>query len=132
MRLLEPLPLGRMTAPNRVLFGPHETNLGDRRALSARHIGYYERRMVGGAGIVVVEEASVHASDWPYERCPLASECGPGWRELAGRAAAHGTVVVAGLSADATFHAVEHVMNSQTAEVVVIPDKGGPRAVVVK
>ncbi len=41
-------------------------------------------------------------------------------------------VVVAGLGADATFHAVEHVMNSPTAEVVVIPAKGGPRALVVK
>ena len=28
--------------------------------------------------MIVVEEASVHASDWPYERCPLAAECGAG------------------------------------------------------
>ena len=36
----------------------------------------------GGAGILVSEEASVHASDWPYERCPLATECGPGWARV--------------------------------------------------
>jgi hypothetical protein len=41
-------------------------------------------------------------------------------------------VVVAGLGADATFHAVEHVMSSPTAELVVIPAKGGPRAMAVK
>ena len=30
----------------------------------------------------MVEEASVHSSDWPYERAPLASLCGPGWRQI--------------------------------------------------
>ena len=79
MRLLEPLALRGATAPNRVLFGPHETNLGWDRSISERHLAYYERRARGGAGVVVCEEASVHESDWPYERCPLAAECGPGW-----------------------------------------------------
>jgi len=41
-------------------------------------------------------------------------------------------VLVAGLSADATFHAAEHVMNSPEAEVVVLPAKGAARAVIVK
>ena len=48
-----------------------------------RHVAYYERRAAGGAGVVVTEEASVHASDWPYERCPLAADCGPGWAAVA-------------------------------------------------
>ena len=34
-----------------------------------RHVAYYRRRAAGGAGVIVIEEASVHASDWPYERC---------------------------------------------------------------
>ena len=75
MKLLEPLVIGRgegaPTAPSRVLFGPHETNLGDGRSLSARHVAYYARRAEGGAGVIVTEEASVHESDWPYERSPL-------------------------------------------------------------
>ena len=91
MKLLEPLHLGRdgrLVAPNRVLFGPHETNLarprpGQERAIGDRHVAYYARRAAGGAGIIVTEEASVHVSDWPYERCPLAAVCGPGWREVA-------------------------------------------------
>ena len=45
MKLLEPLALGPRTAPNRILFGPHVTNLGDDdRRFTDRHVAYYERR----------------------------------------------------------------------------------------
>ncbi len=104
MKLLEPLRLGNRTAPNRIVFGAHETNLGRRRALSERHVAYYERRALGGAGVIVVEDASVHPSDWPYERAPLASACAPGWRTIvdACAAAARGEgvrpLVLAGLN----------------------------------
>ncbi len=97
MKLLEPLALGSVTAPNRVLFGPHETNLGAGRAISARHVAYYEARAEGGAGILVSEEASVHPSDWPYERAPLAEQCAAGWEQLAAVGRRHGTVVLAAL-----------------------------------
>jgi 2,4-dienoyl-CoA reductase-like NADH-dependent reductase (Old Yellow Enzyme family) len=76
--LLTPLPIGGRSAPNRVLFGPHVTNLGRGRTLSDRHVAYYRRRAEGGCGTIVVEEASVHESDWPYERAPLAAACGDG------------------------------------------------------
>ena len=97
MALLEPLRIGSRTAPSRVIFGPHETNLGRGRALSERHVAYYRRRAAGGAGVVVVEEASVHPSDWPYERAPLATECGPGWSMIADACHAEGTLVLAAL-----------------------------------
>ena len=42
--LTEPVDLGQRRAPSRVMFGPHETNLGRRRAISARHVAYYGRR----------------------------------------------------------------------------------------
>jgi 2,4-dienoyl-CoA reductase (NADPH2) len=77
--LLEPFPIGTRTAPSRVVFGPHETNLGRGRALSDAHVAYYRERALGGCGVIVTETASVHDSDWPYERAPLAAECGPGW-----------------------------------------------------
>jgi mycofactocin system FadH/OYE family oxidoreductase 1 len=84
MRILEPLPLGDLTAPNRVMFGPHVTNLGDdHRAFTPAHVAYYQRRAAGGCGIIVTEGASVHLSDWPYERAPLASKCESGWAEIA-------------------------------------------------
>ncbi|GAC1535437.1 MAG: FAD-dependent oxidoreductase [Acidimicrobiales bacterium] len=75
--------MGALTIRNRVIFGPHETNLGRGRAISERHVAYYRRRAEGGAAVIVTEEASVHRSDWPYERCPLAADCGPGWSAVA-------------------------------------------------
>ncbi|MER5393048.1 2,4-dienoyl-CoA reductase, partial [Saccharopolyspora sp. NPDC002686] len=97
MRLTEGLRLGSADAPSRVLFGPHETNLGRGRAISDRHVAYYQARAAGGAGVIVTETASVHASDWPYERAPLAAECAPGWAAVAEACRPHGTVVLAGL-----------------------------------
>ena len=98
MRLLEPLHLGALTARNRVMFGPHVTNLGDHlRRFTPRHVAYYERRAKGGCGIVVTEGASVHASDWPYERAPLASQGAPGWSAIAAACHSHGATVIAAL-----------------------------------
>ncbi len=95
--LLEPLDIGPLTARNRLVFGSHETNLGRRRGISERHVAYYERRAEGGAGLIVVEDASVHPSDWPYERAPLAAECAEGWAAVAEACHEHGTLVLAGL-----------------------------------
>ena len=97
MKLMEPLVLGSTEAPNRVMFGPHATNLGRGRSLSDRHVAYYRRRAAGGCGIVVVEEASVHRSDWPYERAPLAAECGPGWSAISAACRAHGALCLAAI-----------------------------------
>jgi 2,4-dienoyl-CoA reductase (NADPH2) len=97
MRLTEPVAVGPRTAPSRVMFGPHETNLGRGRGLSGRHVAYYERRAAGGAGLLVTETASVHPSDWPYERAPLAADCATGWADVAAACAPHGTLVLASL-----------------------------------
>jgi 2,4-dienoyl-CoA reductase (NADPH2) len=96
-RLLDPVTLAGRTAPSRVIFGPHETNLGQGRALSARHTAYYQRRAAGGAGLIITETASVHESDWPYERAPLAAACAGGWREIAAACRPYGALVLAGL-----------------------------------
>ncbi|MGI9577308.1 MAG: mycofactocin system FadH/OYE family oxidoreductase 1 [Microthrixaceae bacterium] len=95
--LLDPFRIGRLTAPNRIVFGPHETNLGRGRTISDRHVAYYARRASGGAGVIVTEEASVHDSDWPYERAPLASECAAGWAEVAQACHEYGSLVFAAL-----------------------------------
>lgn len=97
MRLTDPVTLAGRTAASRVMFGPHETNLGRRRALSPRHVAYYQRRALGGAGVIVTETASVHASDWPYERAPLAADCRDGWRRIAAACQPAGSLVLAGL-----------------------------------
>jgi mycofactocin system FadH/OYE family oxidoreductase 1 len=98
MQLLTPLPLGPRTAPNRILFGPHVTNLGaDDRSLTARHVAYYERRARGGCGTIVVEGASVHPSDWPYERAPTAERSVVGWSAVVDVCRPHGALVLASL-----------------------------------
>jgi 2,4-dienoyl-CoA reductase (NADPH2) len=97
MQLLEPIRLGSRTARNRIVFGPHDTNLGRGRSISDRHVAYYRRRAAGGAGVIVVEEASVHPSDWPLERTPLATECGPGWAAVVDACHAEGALVIAAL-----------------------------------
>ena len=79
------------------MFGPHETNLARRREISARHVAYYARRASGGCGVIVTETASVHPSDWPYERAPLAADCGPGWAEAVAACRPHGALLLAGL-----------------------------------
>ncbi|MGI9053277.1 MAG: mycofactocin system FadH/OYE family oxidoreductase 1 [Ilumatobacteraceae bacterium] len=96
--LLEALDLGVRAARNRVMFGPHVTNLGDEdRQFTRRHTAYYSRRAEGGCGTLVVEGASVHPSDWPYERAPLAERCADGWAAIAGACHDHGALVVASL-----------------------------------
>ncbi|MCD2112471.1 mycofactocin system FadH/OYE family oxidoreductase 1 [Rhodococcus rhodochrous] len=95
--LTEPITLAGRTAPSRVIFGPHVTNLGDGRSFSDRHVAYYARRARGGCGIVVTETASVHPSDHPYERAPLAERCGDGYRRIVEACRPHGTLVLAGL-----------------------------------
>lgn len=98
MRLSDPLPLGPCTAPSAVLFGPIVTNLGTaERGLSVAHGAFYARRAQGGAGIIVVEGASVHPLDWPYERAPLAERCQPGWASIADACRPHGALVLASL-----------------------------------
>jgi mycofactocin system FadH/OYE family oxidoreductase 1 len=95
--LLDPLVLAGRTAPSRVLFGPHETNLARGRALSERHVAYYARRAAGGCGVVVTETVSVHGGDHPYERAPLAADCGPGWADVVAACRPHGALVLASL-----------------------------------
>jgi 2,4-dienoyl-CoA reductase-like NADH-dependent reductase (Old Yellow Enzyme family) len=83
MNLLTSLSLGPSQATNRVMFGPHVTNLGDDdRRFTPRHTAYYARRAAGGCGVIVTEGASVHGSDWPYERAPLAERGAPGWQQI--------------------------------------------------
>lgn len=116
--LTDPLQVGPAVAPSRVVFGPHETNLGDGRALSARHVAYYARRAAGGAGIVVTETASVTGNDWPYERAPLAERAGPGWHDVARACSPHRTVVLAGIG-----HAGSQGSSAYSQEVMWAPSR---------
>ena len=98
MKLLEPLALGPRTAPNRVLFGPHVTNLGDDdRRLTDRHVAYYERRARGGCGTIVVEGASVHDSRLAVRAGPARRVAAAGWAAIVAACRPHGALVIASL-----------------------------------
>ena len=70
-RLFQPLKIGQREARNRILFGSHATNLARHNQLSSLHADYYAARAEGGAGMIVLEEHIVHASDMPYESAIL-------------------------------------------------------------
>lgn len=116
--LTDPLPIGSVRAPSRVMFGPHETNLGDGRAIGARHVAYYARRAAGGAGIIVTETASVTPGDWPYERAPAAGTAGPGWQAVGRACAPHRSVVLAGIG-----HAGGQGSSAYSQEVMWAPSR---------
>jgi mycofactocin system FadH/OYE family oxidoreductase 2 len=70
-KLFQPVRIGPREARNRIIFGSHTTNYARHNLLSAKHAQYYEARAEGGAGMIVLEEHVVHASDQPYERALL-------------------------------------------------------------
>ena len=45
----------------------------------------------------MIEEASVHESDWPYERAPRADRCAAGWARIATAIQSEGALAVAAL-----------------------------------
>ncbi len=123
MQLLTPLHIGAHRLPNRIMFGPHVTNLGGSdRTFSARHVAYYERRARGGCGMIVTEGASVHDSDWPYERAPRAQSCASSWSDIATACQSHGSLVIASLDhaggqGSSAFHQSPLWAPSRVAEV---------------
>ena len=61
-RLLEPLALGPMTLPNRIVSTAHQTNLVAEHLPTDAFIAYHEARARGGVGMIVLEAAAVHPS----------------------------------------------------------------------
>ncbi|MFG1785401.1 mycofactocin system FadH/OYE family oxidoreductase 2 [Rhodococcus oryzae] len=98
--LLTPLPLGRLTLRNRVVFSAHLTNSARGGLPTEQHIAYYEARAKGGAGLIITEEHSTHPSDWPYEKLiqGYRPEVVPHYRKLTDAVHAHGSVILAQLN----------------------------------
>lgn len=60
--LLSPLTIKHMTLRNRVMMCPMGTNYGEQNGqMSFLHMNYYEERAKGGAGLLMVENASVYS-----------------------------------------------------------------------
>jgi 2,4-dienoyl-CoA reductase-like NADH-dependent reductase (Old Yellow Enzyme family) len=58
--VFEPLRLRHKTLTSRITFGAHTANMAEDGLPAERHIGYYRERVLGGAGMVVVEPVPVH------------------------------------------------------------------------
>lgn len=65
--LFSPLRMGQVTLANRICFLAHRTNFAKRGRLNDRHIAYYHRRALGGCGLIIVGELSIHPNDRPWE-----------------------------------------------------------------
>ncbi|MCB2191288.1 MAG: FAD-dependent oxidoreductase [Deltaproteobacteria bacterium] len=65
--LFSEIRLGQTTLANRIVFGAHRTNLARHGLVGEAMLAYYHRRAQGGCGAVVVGEASLVASDHPWE-----------------------------------------------------------------
>ncbi len=96
--LATPIALRDLELKNRVVFGPHRTNLAKGRTPTRELLRYYMRQIQGGAAVLITESASVTNDDWPYEYAPLAPATVDGWKELAVYGERHHCLVVASLS----------------------------------
>lgn len=99
-KLLSPLTLRSKTAPSRIVFAAHQTNLSTHHRFEKRHVAYYAARAAGGAGLIVLEGSVVHPSDWPYEYAIFGynEQVVDGYRQVAGAVHAHGALVLAHLT----------------------------------
>ena len=65
--LFNPLMMGKVTLPNRICFLAHRTNFAKGGRLDERHVAYYRRRAMGGCGLIIVGDLSIHSNDRPWE-----------------------------------------------------------------
>ncbi len=96
-RLFQPLALGPIEVPNRIIFSAHLTNYAENGLPSDQHVAYYEARAAGGTGLIITEEHSVHPTDWPYEKMihGFHPEVIDGYRKITEAVHRHGTPIFA-------------------------------------
>ena len=82
--LFSPLRIGPIIVRNRIVFSAHLTNYAADGLPTEQHAAYYEARAAGGAGLIITEEHSTHATDWPYEKLihGFHREVIPGYRRI--------------------------------------------------
>jgi 2,4-dienoyl-CoA reductase-like NADH-dependent reductase (Old Yellow Enzyme family) len=82
--LFSPAKIGAIELKNRVIFGPHGTTLGHDGKVTDDLIAYHEARARGGAGLIILESATVHETyAFPQQFIYLGSdECIPGISKL--------------------------------------------------
>ncbi len=95
--LFNPLRLGPVTVPNRIVFSAHLTNYATAGLPTEQHAAYYGARAAGGAGLIITEEHSTHPTDWPYEKLIHGFNPGvvPGYRRITDAVHEHGVPILA-------------------------------------
>jgi 2,4-dienoyl-CoA reductase-like NADH-dependent reductase (Old Yellow Enzyme family)/thioredoxin reductase len=100
-RAFAPLLIGPAEAPNRLALAPVKTALGGTDGLaSQRHVEYYRRRAVGGAGLIIVEPLYVNplGKEHPRQLGAHSDEVVPGLREITEAIHCSGSVAFAHLN----------------------------------
>lgn len=100
-RAFAPLQIGPVEAPNRLALAPVKTALGGTDGLvSQRHVEYYRRRAVGGAGLIIVEPLFVDplGKEHPRQLGVHSDEVVPGLREITEAIRCSGSVAFAHLN----------------------------------
>lgn len=125
-KLLAPGDIGTLTLRNRILLAAMGSNFAERDgSCSERLLAYYEERARGGAGMLILETASVA---WPAG-CAMPNMVGfseqrflPGLSQLADRVHRHGAKIAAQLN-HAGKVAQEDVVAGRPVLVPSIPNK---------
>lgn len=83
--LFTPGKIGSVNLKNRIIFGPHGTTMGYNGKVTDDLIAYHEARAKGGAGLIILESATVHETyAYPSQFIYLGSDdCIPGLSKLA-------------------------------------------------
>jgi len=120
LRLFSPLDIGPVRLANRIVSSGHDTVMAEDGLPGDRLIAYHEARARGGAGLIVVQVAGVHASAKYTSHVLMADDdaCVPQFARLAETVHRHGTRIFQQL-----FHDGREIMESEdgTLPVAIAP-----------
>ena len=107
--LMQPLQIGSHRIRNRIVSTGHDTGLPDHGLVGDRLIAYQRARARGGAGLIVIQVASVHPTAFYTAHILQAhhDECIPGYRRLADAIHAEG-----GTTFGQLFHPGREILGS--------------------
>lgn len=118
--LFAPLAIGPVTIRNRIVSSGHDTVMVHDGKVTDQLVAYQEARAAGGAGLIVVQVAGVHATAHYTSHNLMAHDdsCIPGYEALVAAVKPHGTALFGQL-----FHPGREIMESDdgTAPVALAP-----------
>ncbi|MEI7744183.1 MAG: NADH:flavin oxidoreductase, partial [Chloroflexota bacterium] len=114
--LFSPITVGGVTIKNRILSSGHDTVMAKGGLVTDQLVAYQEARARGGAGLIIIQVAGVHATA-RYTSTELAADtddCIPGYTELASVIHRHGAKVFGQL-----FHGGREIMDTEDGTLAV-------------